>query len=146
MKNFFKNLFTVKGGLFSTLDEEIAHLDAYIQKNKVRAEENLKRNGWTILSTNTRLIDYGYKIQKNDHICRVSLDEALRITSRITARQANPEGYSGLTRAIYKGKVYDVIAVDFDEDLVAIEQTGGGEPWWKRIESYDKIFNEPKAI
>jgi len=144
MKNFFKNLFKVKGGLLDTLDEELEKLQEYINENEGKAIENLKKLGWTILSTDKRLAFYGYKIQKNDHICEVSLNEAMKMTGRITSRQANPEGWSGLTKVVFRGKVYDCISVDFDEDLVAIEQAGGGELWWKRIESCDKIFNEPK--
>jgi hypothetical protein len=59
--------------------------------------------------------------------------------NRITCFEANPEGWSGLTRAIYKGKEYKVMQVHFEEDLVAINEFDefdeNGEPKmeWKRI-------------
>ncbi len=66
---------------------------------------------------------------------------------RKTCHEANPEGYSGLTRAIYKGKEFEVQSVHFEEDLIAIIQDPNYEDEqldWKRVESFDKVFNVKK--
>jgi len=57
-----------------------------------------------------------------------------------TLRDLNPNGYTSKNKAIYKGKEYEIIAVDFGEELIAIDQFGDGEPSWKRSESIDKII------
>lgn len=65
------------------------------------------------------------------------------MAKRITSNEANPEGYSGFTKVVFKGEVYDLLQIDFEEDLVAIDICGDiDNPSWKRIESCDKIYNQ----
>lgn len=61
---------------------------------------------------------------------------------RKTTTEVNPKGYGGKTFAIYKGKEYQVVSVNFDEDLIAIDELGDGGIDWKRCESFDKVFNK----
>lgn len=58
----------------------------------------------------------------------------------MTLRQLNPNGYTPLNKAIYFGKEYEIIAIDFHEDLIAINEFGDGEMSWKRAENIDKII------
>jgi hypothetical protein len=58
----------------------------------------------------------------------------------MTLKELNPNGYTPKNKAIYKGKEYEIISLDFYEDLVAIDETGDGYPWWKRSENIEKII------
>lgn len=59
---------------------------------------------------------------------------------RKTTTELSPQGWTGGMTAIYQGKEYDVITVDFDEDLIGIDFFGDGEPSFKRCESIEKVM------
>jgi hypothetical protein len=71
IKSFFRSIFS------SNIDDLCDELRQSISENSPRAEENLKKLGWNIISVDRRLFFYSYRIQKGDSIHTVSITEAL---------------------------------------------------------------------
>lgn len=63
----------------SNLDGMFRVENEFIKANEVAAEENLRKLGWNILSTDTRIAFFGYRIQKENMIHDISLREALKM-------------------------------------------------------------------
>lgn len=61
----------------SSLDQAFEEEGAYIKQHYNAARANLNKLGWQVLSEDTRLAFFSFKIQKGEHIHRVSLREAL---------------------------------------------------------------------
>jgi len=73
IKKWFKE--NTRSDIMEGLEEE----RKFLLDNAVEAEVNIKNKGWNILSRNTRVISYSYKIQKGNNIYEVSLREALKL-------------------------------------------------------------------
>jgi len=56
----------------------------------------------------------------------------------MTAEEFNNTGWTGGMIAIYKEKEYNIVAVDFEEMIVAIDELDDvDDPQWKRCENLD---------
>lgn len=73
-----KTIFT-KEAWEGSLDRMMRLENDRINTLKDKAVKHLNKQGWTILSTNTTIAFYGYRIQKGNQIYTVSIDEALKI-------------------------------------------------------------------
>ncbi len=62
----------------------------------------------------------------------------------MTRQEFKKRLFSAKDRAIYKGKIYNVASVDFEEDLIGLHlNISGGEPGdvsWVRCESIKKYI------
>lgn len=68
-----------KKNMRSDLDRIFEQENAFINKHRDAAIKNLESLGWAIISRDERVAFYGFRIQKGEHIHRVSLREALEI-------------------------------------------------------------------
>lgn len=63
----------------------------------------------------------------------------------MTAEEFDKTGFTGQMKCEYKGKEYDIFSVDFEERIIAIDETGtfefdgDGGLSWKRCENITLI-------
>lgn len=77
MKNLWQK---IRKAFRSDLDVTFEKAAEEIREKAPKAEARLKELGWNILSVDTRIVFYSFKIQKGEHIHRVSIDEALKMS------------------------------------------------------------------
>jgi len=63
----------------------------------------------------------------------------------MTIEQFDNTGFTGQMKCNYKGKEYEIISVDFEERIIAINETqsfdddGFDELYWKRCENIELV-------